>query len=98
MWKQYFVYIMSNEWLTIYVGVTNHLERRVNQHVAGETPGFTKKYGCNRLVYFEEFADINQAIAREKQLKGWTRAKKVALIRSANPEWKDLKAEYERTG
>ena len=74
----------------LYAGVTGDLERRVFQHKAKEIDGFTKKYNIHRLVYFEAFGDIRDAIAREKQIKGWLRAKKVALIESANPEWKDL--------
>jgi len=70
--------------------VTNDLERRVLEHVEELTPGFTSKYHINRLVYFEEFGDIEAAIAREKQLKGWRREKKTRLIESMNPKWNDL--------
>ena len=79
---------------TIYVGVTNDLERRVAEHKAGSIPGFTQKYNCKKLVFFESFSDIEQAIAREKQIKGWVRVKKDALIDSANPERKDLAEEW----
>ena len=88
--SDFYVYIMSNEWLTIYVGVTNDLERRVHEHKSGQQKGFTKRHSIDRLVYFEQFTDIRFAIAREKEIKGWKRFKKVALIRSQNPEWKDL--------
>jgi putative endonuclease len=81
---------MSNISKMLYTGVTNDLERRVFQHKTKEIDGFTKKYNIHRLVHFEAFGDIRDAIAREKQLKGWLRAKKVALIESMNPEWKDL--------
>ena len=94
MKKIYHVYIMSNISRMLYVGVTGDLERRVFQHKAKEIDGFTKKYNIHRLVYFEAFGDIRDAIAREKQIKGWLRAKKVALIESANPEWKDLAPEW----
>ena len=77
-----------------YVGVTNDLERRASEHKSGLIPGFTQKYNCKKLVYYESFSDIEQAIAREKQLKGWVRKKKDALIDSMNPEWKDLAAEW----
>ena len=90
----FYVYIMSNEWLTIYIGVTNSLERRVYQHKAGELPGFTKRHAIDRLVYYEHFTDIRIAIAREREIKGWKRFKKLKLIRSQNPEWKDLSLEW----
>ncbi|HUF18618.1 MAG TPA: GIY-YIG nuclease family protein [Thermoanaerobaculia bacterium] len=86
---------MSNEWLTIYVGVTNSLERRVYEHKEGTLPGFTKRHAINRLVYFEPFTDIRFAIAREKEIKGWKRFKKVNLIRAENPEWRDLSLEWD---
>ena len=75
---------------TLYTGVTDNLERRVLEHKSGIIPGFTKKYNCNKLVYYEEYSDINQAIEREKQLKHWSRAKKDWLIDTLNPERKDL--------
>ena len=84
----------SNNNTTIYVGVTNDLERRVAEHKAGLIPGFTQKYNCKKLVYFESFSDIEQAIAREKQLKGWVRKKKDALIDSMNPNRNDLAADW----
>ena len=95
MYNAYYTYIMSSlNNTTIYVGVTNDLERRVSEHKSGLIPGFTQKYNCKKLVYFESFSDIEQAIAREKQLKGWVRKKKDALIDSMNPERKDLAAEW----
>jgi len=75
---------------TLYIGVTNDLERRVAEHKSGSGSVFTKKYHCHKLVYFESFSDIEQAIAREKQLKGWKRERKDALIDSVNKERRDL--------
>jgi putative endonuclease len=94
MKKTYCVYIMSNVSKMLYTGVTNDLEHRVFQHKTKEVDGFTKKYNIHRLVYFEVFGEIREAIAREKQIKGWLRAKKAALIESVNPEWKDLAPEW----
>lgn len=87
---QYFVYIMTNKSGTLYTGVSNNLERRVYEHKHHLIDGFTKKYKIGKLVYFEETNDINAAISREKQIKGWVRKKKIALIESINPHWKDL--------
>ena len=88
------VYIMTNRHRTVlYVGVTSDLQKRIAEHRAGVHPSsFTKKYNVDQLVYFEMGRDIKSAIAREKQLKGWRRAKKVALIETMNPEWRDLGA------
>ena len=86
----YFVHIMTNNSGTLYVGVTNNLERRVHEHKRGEVPGFTQRYKATRLVYYEATPDIRSAIEREKQLKGLLRRKKVALIASMNPRWHDL--------
>ncbi len=94
MKKIYHVYIMSNISKMLYTGVTNDLENRVFQHKSKEIDGFTKKYNIHRLVHYEVFGDIRDAIAREKQIKGWLRSKKVALIESVNPEWKDLAPEW----
>lgn len=88
--KTYYMYIMANKSRTLYVGVTNNLERRVLQHRRKLVPGFTSRYNINRLVYYEAFGEILSAIAREKQVKGWLRSKKIALIESANRDWKDL--------
>ena len=88
---QYFVYILSNKYnTTIYIGVTSDLEIRVVQHKRKEYKGFTSKYNVDKLVYFEIFNDINEAIAREKQLKNWKREWKNALIEKENPKWLDL--------
>ena len=84
---------MSNISKTLYAGVTGDLEHRVFCHKAKLVEGFTKKYNLHRLVDLEGFGDIREAIAREKQIKGWLRSKKVALIESVNPEWKDLAPE-----
>lgn len=87
----YWVYILaSGARGTLYVGVTNSLERRVAQHKAGETPGFTKTYGVVRLVYRRGFGDVAEAIHFEKQLKRWRRAWKIRLVEEANPHWADL--------
>ena len=74
----------------IYTGMTNDLARRVNEHKEKRYDGFTKRYNIHQLVYYEEFQDAKKAIAREKEIKGWRREKKVALIENANPAWKDL--------
>jgi putative endonuclease len=81
---------MTNKSGTLYTGVTNNLERRIYEHKHHLVDGFTKKYRIEKLVYFEETNDINAAISREKQIKGWLRKKKIALIESMNPDWKDL--------
>lgn len=86
----YFVYILASKSRVLYIGVTNDLTRRLYEHKHGIIPGFTSKYHVDRLVYYEEGVDVEQAILREKQLKGWLREKKIALIESMNPEWKDL--------
>src|SRR5271166_4314652 len=77
---EYFVYIVCSRSGTLYIGMTNSIYRRALQHKRGEIEGFASTYGCNRLVYYEGFDDVHKAIGREKQLKGWTRAKKIALI------------------
>jgi len=88
--NKYYVYIMTNKSRTLYTGVTNDLERRVYEHKQKLVPGFTAKYNTTRLVYFEVTQDVQAAIAREKQIKGWLRRKKISLIESLNSEWKDL--------
>jgi len=88
--KQYYVYIMTNSSRTLYTGVTNDLVRRVYEHKEKLIKGFTQKYNITRLVYYEITSDVRAAIQREKQIKGWLRKKKTALIESVNPEWKDL--------
>ncbi len=92
--KSYYVYIMTNRSKTLYTGVTNNLERRVYEHKNKLVSGFTHKYNITKLVYYEETSDVNSALAREKQIKGWLRSKKMALIESENPEWKDLSHEW----
>jgi putative endonuclease len=87
---QYYVYIMANFSRTLYIGVTNDLERRVYEHKHQLTPGFTSRYNITHLVYFEATPDIRSAIAREKEIKGWVRTKKVTLIEKDNPLWIDL--------
>jgi len=87
---QYYVYIMTNRSGTLYIGVTNDLVRRVHEHKTKCIEGFTTKYNLTQLIYYEAGADIREAIAREKQLKGWRRSKKLSLINSSNPEWNDL--------
>lgn len=90
--REYYVYLMASRSGTLYVGVTNDLVRRVWQHKQGTNVGFTKRYGINRLVWFESGGDVLGAIAREKQIKAWRREKKVALIVAENPAWDDLSA------
>jgi putative endonuclease len=90
--KQYHVYIMTNRSRTLYTGVTNSLERRVFEHKREEGSKFASKYRITRLVYYEGCPDARAAIGREKQIKGWLRAKKIALIESMNPDWDDLSA------
>jgi len=84
------VYILASESGTLYVGVTNDLEKRVYEHKNKLIEGFSKKYNCNKLVYFEHTTDVIIAISREKQIKKWRRAKKEFLIRTINPTWIDL--------
>ena len=85
-----YIYFMTNRTNNVlYIGVTNDLRRRLREHRNGEIEGFTKTYGIHKLVFFEEFSDINDAIACEKRLKRWTRAKKNALVESKNPNWDD---------
>jgi putative endonuclease len=90
MTRNYYVYVMASHSRTLYTGVTNDVYRRAIEHKTGRIRGFTSKYNVNRLVYFERYADVRRAIEREKQVKGWTRAKKLALIESANAGWADL--------
>jgi putative endonuclease len=92
--KTYYVYIMTNKSRTLYTGVTTDLLRRVYEHQHILIPGFTSKYNITQLAYFEETSDVRSAIAREKQIKGWLRARKIALIESMNPSWKDLSTEW----
>ena len=88
-----FVYILASKSGVLYVGVTNRLRRRIVEHRLKLVDGFSARYNVTRLVYYEKFGDIRNAIAREKQIKGWLRVKKIALIESTNPRWKDLAEE-----
>jgi putative endonuclease len=90
----YFTYIMASRSRTLYVGVTGNLQKRVFEHKWKEHDGFTARYNCDRLVWFERHQDVQRAIAREKELKGWRRAKKIALIESANAAWVDLSHDW----
>ena len=93
--KDYAVYILSNSAAVLYIGVTGNLDRRIFAHKDRHDPkSFVSRYNLNRLVLVEIFPTARQAIAREKQLKGWTRAKKLKLIREQNPEWGDFSADY----
>jgi len=88
--KNYYVYIMTSQSGTLYIGMTNDIKKRVYQHKNHLIPGFTDKYNVDRLLYVETISDPVSAIRREKQLKKWGREKKVALVDSQNPDWKDL--------
>jgi putative endonuclease len=90
--KRYWVYILASRSRTLYTGVTNDLLRRVDEHRSGTGSEFTAKYRIRRLVHCEETSDVLAAIAREKQIKGWDRKKKVALVEASNPNWEDLAA------
>jgi putative endonuclease len=91
--KLYYLYIMASPGGTLYVGMTSNLINRVTQHKNGEIEGFTKKYGCKKLVYYEISTDVSAVIAREKEIKNWRRAKKEELIKKFNLHWKDLSAD-----
>jgi len=93
MTRRYYVYIMTNRSRTLYTGVTNDLSRRVYEHRQGIGSAFTAKYRIKHLIYVEEYSDVREAIAREKQIKRWRRSKKIALIESLNPDWEDLGAD-----
>jgi len=93
--KEYYIYIVASRRNgTLYVGVTNDLERRMYEHKNKLVPGFASRYEVNKLVYFESCPSVQVAIQREKQIKGWTRKRKLALIESGNPEWLDLSEEW----
>ena len=94
MSKQYYVYIMASKSRVLYVGVTNNLLRRVEQHKQKVVEGFTRKYNVTRLVCYEMTNDVHAALAREKQIKSWRRSKKIELIESVNPVWDDLSEEW----
>jgi putative endonuclease len=90
----YYVYMLASVSGVLYVGVTNNLERRLHEHRSGIADGFTKRYHCQRLVWFEVTGDVNAAIAREKQIKGWRRSKKEGLIQEMNPALADLAQDF----
>ena len=90
----YSTYIVASRSHTLYIGVTSNLQERIFHHKWKEHNGFTTKYNCDRLVWFETYQDITKAIAREKQLKGWRREKKIALIEKMNPTWLDLSKDW----
>ena len=92
--RDYYVYIMSNDRGTMYIGITNDLERRLAEHRTGLIDGFTRQYKLTKLVYFETASEVRDAIAREKQIKGWGRSKKLALVWSVNPNWRDLSEDW----
>ena len=92
--RYYYVYIMVSISRVLYVGVTNNLARRVTEHRTEQVDGFTKRYCVHRLVYYETYNYVLNAIAREKEIKGWRREKKLALIRESNPEFADLSADF----
>jgi putative endonuclease len=87
---RYYVYIVASRSHTLYIGFTSSLEARIQQHKEGTCDGFSTQYNCNRLVYYETHDDVYRAISREKQLKRWSRSKKLALIERFNPAWADL--------
>jgi putative endonuclease len=89
---EFYVYILASRSRTLYIGVTRHLRTRILQHRAQKPGSFTARYKIDRLVYFERFQYISNAIAREKELKDWNRARKIALIETTNPTWEDLAA------
>jgi putative endonuclease len=92
--SEYYIYILSSRSSTLYIGVTNDLMKRVYEHKEKFDEGFTKRYAINRLVYYESCESIESAIVREKQLKGWRRDRKIALIESVNPNWHDLSLDF----
>ena len=92
--RSYYVYILASFSGTLYVGVTNDIEGRMQQHKSQTIKGFTEKYGVTRLLYYEEFDDVHMAIAREKEIKKWRREKKISLFEETNPGWEDLSKEW----
>jgi len=92
--KSYFVYVMGSLSGTLYIGVTSHPEQRVHEHKQHAVKGFTSKYNVDRLLYWETYDDVRNAIDREKKLKGWRRSRKIELIESLNPHWVDLSREW----
>ena len=95
--KTYFIYFLTNRSKKVlYVGVTNKLSRRIQEHISGSITGFTQKYNCNILVYYEEYEYVNNAIRREKEMKAWGREKKNQLIERFNPKWNSLNSRFIR--
>jgi putative endonuclease len=92
--RRFYVYITASRTHVLYIGVTSNIENRALQHKNKVFKGFTADYNCNRLVYYERFSRPGCAIAREKQLKGWSRSKKLALIKTMNPTWIDLSEQW----
>ena len=92
--RSYYVYILANRYRTIYVGMTNDLQRRLFEHKQRLAPGFTSRYGIDRLVHVEVGSDVYGMRSRERQIKGWTRRKKITLIEERNPEWRDLSEDW----
>ena len=92
--RSYFVYIVASLSGTLYTGVTNNLPRRIFEHKQRTVEGFAKTYGCDRLIHYEAFHDVSKAIEREKEIKGWKRSKKQVLVKTSNPDWKDLSREW----
>jgi putative endonuclease len=91
------VYILTNKHrTTLYIGITNNVQRRLYQHRYGEVEGFAKRYRLNRLVWLEHFRNVNDAIPCEKKLKGWRRSRKIALVERTNPRWLDLSDDWEQ--
>lgn len=97
MSRTYWVYILASRSRNLYTGVTNDLHRRLMEHRSGLVPGFTTRYRVFRLVHFEQFGDIRDAIAREKEIKGWRREKKIWLIERQNPTWQDFADKFVRS-
>ena len=95
MARQSYVYILTNATRKLYLGVTNDLVRRLHEHKSRLVPGYASKYNINWLVYYEQTSDVQSALAREKQIKAWRRSKKVALIETMNPRWRDLSLEWQ---
>jgi putative endonuclease len=95
--RSYYVYIVASRTRALYIGVTSKIEQRISQHKNKTFEGFTADYNCNRLIYYDSHDNPGQAIAREKQLKGWSRAKKLALIQKMNPTWIDFSEEWGTT-
>jgi putative endonuclease len=92
--RLYYLYILASASRVLYTGMTNNLRGRLFEHRQKRIAGFTQKYNVTQLMHFEVFGDVRRAIAREKQVKAWTRAKRIALIESTNPHWKDLSADW----